>query len=275
MDTPGRGEAVGLRRAGRMEDAEQFFDFAAEVGLTKHIGGVEATERLVELCHIQAGKYVLDVGCGAGVTPVYLARRHECRVVGVDLSERMIERSLERARKEGVADETEFRVADAQDLPFDSDLFDAVITESVTAFPEDKQRAVNEYVRVTKLGGYVGLNESTWLKTPPPPNVVAWASQEVGAQVNPLASEEWVGLLENAGLRELVVRIHAIDTRNEARGIVRRYGCRGMLRVSGRMVALYIRNPAYRRFVKGVREEGLTPENLQEYFGYGLYVGRK
>jgi len=162
-----------------------FFDFAAEVGLTKHIGGVEATEALVELCHIGPGSYVLDVGCGVGVTPCYLAKRVGCRVVGVDISEKMLERSRERARREGVAGLVELRVADAQELPFEGGLFDAVITESVTAFPEDKQGAVNEYARVTKPGGYVGLNETAWLKVPPPPEVVAWAAQDVGASVQP------------------------------------------------------------------------------------------
>ena len=67
-----------------------FFDFAAEVGLTKHIGGVEATEALVELCHIGPGSYVLDVGCGVGATPCYLVKRVGCRVVGVDISEMSI-----------------------------------------------------------------------------------------------------------------------------------------------------------------------------------------
>ncbi len=258
-----------------MENVEHFFDFAAEVGLTKHLGGVEATEELVGLCHIEQGEYVLDVGCGAGVTPAQLVKRHGCRVVGVDISQRMIERSMERARREGVVGRTEFRVADAQELPFDNDTFDAVITESAAAFPADKQKAVCEFVRVAKPGGYVGLNESTWLKTPPPADVVAWASQEVGAQVKPLTREEWVGLLESAGLSELVVRISKINTQDEAKGIVRRYGCRGMLRVSWRMLRLYGRDPDYREFVRGVGQRGLTPENLQEYFGYGLYVGRK
>jgi hypothetical protein len=41
------------------------------------------------------------------------------------------------------------------------------------------------------------------------------------------------------------------------------------------MLSLYAKSPAYRRFVKEVREGGVTPENLDEYFGYGLYVGRK
>jgi arsenite methyltransferase len=144
-----------------MKNQQTFFDFAAEVGLTKHIGGVEATEALVELCHIGEGKYVLDVGCGAGITPCFIARTYGCRVVGVDLLEGMVERSKERAKREGILDRIEFRVADAQRLPFEDNLFDVVITESVTAFPEDKQQAVNEYMRVTKPGGYVGLNEST------------------------------------------------------------------------------------------------------------------
>lgn len=73
--------------------------------------------------------------------------RIACRVVGVDISPRMVERSWERAHRERVTDRVEFRVADAQDLPFEDNWFDAVITESVTAFPEDKQEAVNEYVR--------------------------------------------------------------------------------------------------------------------------------
>jgi arsenite methyltransferase len=258
-----------------VENEQHFFDFAAEVGLTKHIGGLEATQKLVELCHINAGKYVLDVGCGAGVTPSFLGRTYDCRVVGVDISEGMIKRSRERAQREGVADRVEFRVADAQDLPFENDLFDAVITESVTAFPEDKQRAVNEYARVTRPGGYVGLNESTWLKVPPPPELVAWASQDLGGNVEPLTSGEWVGLLEAAGLTEIVVQAFDIDVRDEAKGILRRYGCGGMLSVWARMLALYARNPAYRKFVKQVRGGGVTPENLDEYFGYGLYVARK
>jgi arsenite methyltransferase len=258
-----------------MESREQFFDFAAEVGLTKHLGGVGATEELIRLCHIDADSYVLDVGCGAGATPVFLARKIGCRVVGVDTSAGMVERSRERAKREGVTHQVEFRVGDAQDLPFGDDVFDAVITESVTAFPADKQRAVNEYARVTRRGGYVGLNESTWLKTPPPPEVVAWASQDLGATVAPLTSAAWVGLLEGVGLRDIAVKVSEIDVQGEARGIVQRYGCVGMLRVLRSMLGLYARNPAYRRFVAQVRRDGVAPENLSEYLGYGLYVGRK
>jgi len=258
-----------------MKSQQTFFDFAAYVGLTKHIGGVEATEAIIELCHIGEGKQVLDVGCGAGVTPCFLARKYGCRVVGVDILDAMVQRSKERAKRDGVLDKVEFRVADAQDLPFEDDLFDAVITESVTAFPKDKGKAVAEYVRVVKPGGYVGLSESTWIKSPPPPEMIAWASQDLGANVAPLTAREWVGLLETAGLEEIQHRVSEINVQDESKGILHRYGCGGLLGILWRMLSLYVRNPAYRYFVKQAGRGGITPKNLDEYFGYGLYVGRK
>ena len=209
------------------------------------------------------------------MTSCFLAQRYGCRVVGVDIRARMVERSEERARRERVADRVEFRVADAQDLPFENDLFDAVITESVTSFPEDKQRAVNEYARVTRPGGYVGLAESTWLKVPPPPELVAWVSQDVGATVQPLTADEWTGLLKNAGLQDIAVRICPVDAKKETKLLFQRYGVGGMTGNMLRALRMYIRNPAYRAFVKSVSEIGIVPESAAEYFGYGMYVGRK
>jgi len=256
-----------------MEDAQDFFDFAAEAGLTKHLGNLDATDKLARLCQIDQEKFVLDVGCGSGATAAYLAKTQGCRVMGVDILPRMIDRARELAHRKGVTSLTEFKVADAQKLPFPDQNFDVVITESVTAFPKDKELAVNEYARVLKPGGYVGLNESTWLKIPPPQEVLEWASQEIGAAVNPLTQEQWTGLLEKAGFKDMVVEIQEIDVRDEARGILARYGLSGMLRVLGRTFKLYRKNLAYREFVKGVRQKGITPESLTEYFGYGIYVG--
>lgn len=258
-----------------MDHEDRFFDFAAEVGLTKHLGGLSATDELASLCLIGKESYVLDVGCGAGQTACYLARQYGCRVVGIDILPEMIARSKERAAREKLSGEVEFRVADAQDLPFEDALFDAVITESVTAFPEDKSRAVKEYARVVKPGGYVGLNESTWLKYPPPPEMEAWVSQDVGATVKPLTQEAWTGLLTEAGLTSIFVRIGAIDTQTEAKGILQRYGAGGMLRILLRTLRLYLRNPNYRKFVKRINQEGIQPDSLEEYFGYGIYVGKK
>ena len=258
------------REPGRAELKPPFdiFELYADLDLTKHIGGLKATRELIELCHIDKGKYILDVGCGVGATPCYLAKMHGCRVVGVDITERMIDRSNERAKREGVEDKVEFRVADVQNLPFEDDLFDAVVGESITSFPEDKERAVSEYVRVTKPGGYVGLNEAIWIKTPPP-ELAEYLSRIAGAEIT--TSNDWEELLEGSGLRDIVVRTHKTNVLDEFSRI-RRYGLKDFSRAWYRLLSLYITSPALRRLIK---ETLATPKNLIKYMGYGIYVGRK
>ena len=133
---------------------------------------------------------VLDVGCGIGVGPAYMAKTYGCRVVDVDISEKMIEWSRQRAKQEGVEDRVEFRTADVLDLPFEADRFDVVICESVLAFIEDKPRAIRELVRVVKPSGYVGLNEALWIEGPPPER----AEQVLEWGTNILTAEAWQAL---------------------------------------------------------------------------------
>ena len=260
-----------LSPEGVSEPESYYFELHAHVGATKHGGGLKATRELIELCHIDKDKYVLDIGCGVGATPCYIAKRHGCRVVGVDISAKMIEWSNERAKREGVEDRVEFRVADAQNLPFEDDLFDVVIGESVTTFLKDKQRAVSEYVRVTKPEGYVGLNEESWLKTPPPTELVEYATRtwEINAEIP--ASEGWLRLLAGSGLRDMVVRTYKINALRESSQIMR-YRFEDLSRMLYRTLSLHMRSPAFRRYMK---ERLRTPKNLFEYLGYGIYVGRE
>jgi ubiquinone/menaquinone biosynthesis C-methylase UbiE len=258
-----------------MSTEMEFFDFAAAVGLTKHIGGMDATRELIELCQIEAGDYVLDVGCGVGVTAVYLAREVGARVVGVDIRPEMVKRAIERSIQEGVDEPTEFRIADAQALTFADETFDAVISESVTAFLPDKGRGLAEYVRVTKPGGYVGVNESAWLKTPVPAEVVAWFQRDNSTEAELPTHAGWLALLEGAGLVDVYGSVDQVDVKDEFKNIMQRYGFWEMLKIYGRMFKLYRRSPDYRQFIKDAKQTGAMPPGATEYFGYGIYVGRK
>ena len=253
------------------EDPElSYFELQAYVGTTKHMGGFETTKALIELCHINKDTYVLDAGCGVGATACYLAERHGCIVVGVDLSEGMIARSKERAKRERVEDSVEFRVADVRDLPFDDALFDVVVCESVATFIEDKRQVAREFARVTKPGGYVGLNEEIWLKTPPT-ELVEFAKRtwEIKAQVP--TADGWVGLLEGVGLRNIVVVTYKLNARRESTQ-VQRYRFQDMWRMFYRTLFLYIKSSAFRRYMK---DRKYLPKNLFEYLGYAIFVGRK
>jgi len=146
----------------------------------------------------------LNVGYGMGVGPVYMAKKYTCHVVGVDISEKMIEWSRRRAREERVEAKVEFQVADVLELPFKVDQFDAVIVESVLIFVEDKPRAIRECVRVTKPGGSVGLNEGVWTRQPSL-ELVARVKDAIGPFIP--THETWQALWEASGLQDRVVKI--------------------------------------------------------------------
>jgi ubiquinone/menaquinone biosynthesis C-methylase UbiE len=248
-----------------------YFGIQAYTGTTKHMGGLVSTKELIEMCRIGEGMHVLDVGCGVGATAVHLVRTLTCTVAGVDVTPGMIDRANQRAAREGIQERTKFKVGDVRDLPFESDLFDAVICESVLTFIEDKNRAIGELARVAKAGAYMGFNEETWLTSPVPPEMVEYSRSTWEIRHEVPMQDDWLALMEANGLGDVTANIHRFDTARES-SQVKRYRGRDMWLMMTRSLSLMISNPEFRRYMKERR--GL-PKGLFEYLGYGLFAGRK
>jgi ubiquinone/menaquinone biosynthesis C-methylase UbiE len=252
-----------------------FFDVQAEAGITKHGGGLKATRDLIKLCHISKDSYVLDVGCGVGVTTCLIAKKYGCRVVGTDIFSRMIDRAKGRVKRMGLEDKVKLQVANAQNLPFKNCEFDIVISQSVTAFTEDKAKVVQEYARVTKTGGFIGLNEVTWIEINPPREVVEYLSRAIGG-VQPETSNEWKNILESSGLQDIVVKTFKFGLIYQTINEIRLMGLGESLRVLGRFFSLFITSPPYRIVIKKMLKDAVSmPRKILQYLGYGIYVGRK
>ncbi|NIM95374.1 MAG: methyltransferase domain-containing protein [Anaerolineales bacterium] len=251
------------------------FDFASQVGITKHLGGLAATEELIQLIGIKPDHEVLEVGCGVGQSSVLVVKHTNCRLTGVDIYQGMLEYATNRAQQQNVSDRTDFRLGDISKLPFEKNRFDVVFGESITVFAPDIGKAISEYARVLKPGGVVGINEAVWLKENPSQELIDWFSQDIGAGGHTCTVDEWKIHMHEAGLMVETVKVYDVDLSQELRGILRRYGCLGYLVVTGRMLRLYFRDPEYRSFLKEVRQGGGVPKNLKEYFGYALFVARK
>ena len=140
----------------------------------------------------QPGERILDLATGTGWTSRLVARRG-AKVVGVDLGADLIGAARERARAEGL--DVEYRVADAEALPFADGDFDAVISTCGIMFASRPEAAAAELARVTRENGRIAL--TTWLpdsnlfemfkimKTymaappdPAPPSPFAWGKPE-------------------------------------------------------------------------------------------------
>jgi SAM-dependent methyltransferase len=101
---------------------------------------------------------ILDLATGTGWTSRVVARRG-AKVVGVDLGSDLVAAASERARAEGL--DIEYRVGDAEALPFADGAFDAVISTCGVMFASWPEAAAAELARVCRKGGRVAL--TTWL----------------------------------------------------------------------------------------------------------------
>ena len=63
-----------------------------------HPGGLKLTARMAETAEIRRSSLVLDLACGKGVTAWFLSQQYGCRVVGIDLSPKLL--SLARGKYE-------------------------------------------------------------------------------------------------------------------------------------------------------------------------------
>ncbi len=104
-------------------------------------------------------KRILDIGTGTGFLAILLAELgHE--VVGIDLSEGMLSVAREKAGKAGVG--IDLKIADAENLPFDDESFDAIICRHVLWTLPNPEKAVREWSRIVRNGGKVVVIDGSW-----------------------------------------------------------------------------------------------------------------
>jgi ubiquinone/menaquinone biosynthesis methyltransferase len=108
--------------------------------------------RLVRMAAIKPGERVLDVCCGTGDIAFALARAG-ARVDAIDFSEAMLDVARERSREISPATAPKFESGDAQQLPFQPNIFDAVSVGYGLRNLSDWEGGLREMHRVAVPGG--------------------------------------------------------------------------------------------------------------------------
>jgi ubiquinone/menaquinone biosynthesis C-methylase UbiE len=113
---------------------------------------------LAELCNIEKGMHVLDMGCGIGVSTFSILKMvgQKGKVIGVDISNRFISRALQR-KEEMKIPNISFMLGKAEDLDFPNNAFDRVVSNFVLQQVNDRIKAIQEMKRVLRPGGYFGF----------------------------------------------------------------------------------------------------------------------
>jgi SAM-dependent methyltransferase len=156
---------------------------------------------------IRPGDTVLDLGSGAG-NDVFVARRmagESGRVIGIDMTQSMIERARKNNRKLGYTN-VKFRFGEIESLPVENGSVDVVVSNCVLNLVPDKLRAYREIYRVLKPGGCFGISDVV-LTGELPAKIKAAAEMYAGCVAGALKKQEYLGIIRQAGFTYAAVVI--------------------------------------------------------------------
>lgn len=108
---------------------------------------------LVSLLTVDEGSRVLDVSTGTAGAAIEVARRYGSRVVGLDISEKMLEQSRRNVDQAGLDRLIELVPGRAEALDYPDGSFDAVIFTYLLRYVDTPAKTIEELARVLKPGG--------------------------------------------------------------------------------------------------------------------------
>jgi ubiquinone/menaquinone biosynthesis C-methylase UbiE len=174
------------------------------------------------LAALAPGEVVLDLGSGAGLDVLLAARKvgPTGKVIGVDMTDAMLEKARANAEKAGLSN-VEFQKGEIDVLPLPDASIDVVLSNCVLNLVPDKDRAFREIRRVLKPGGRFSVSDMAWAEEPEA-SVRADLEAIVGCIGGALVLDDYVSRLERAGFREIHVERHpdSAETMMEVCGTV-------------------------------------------------------
>jgi ubiquinone/menaquinone biosynthesis C-methylase UbiE len=180
-----------------------YFDFLAKFGVGgAHPGGILLTKDILSGENITNNSFILDAGCGTGQTAAYLYQQYKAKVLGLEINPIMVEKA--KSRFQSLKLPIQLIQGSIEEIPFEDDSFDFILSESVLAFV-NKPKALKEFYRVLKKGGRLIANEMT---------INSKLSQQEESEIKKfyaidslLLEDDWKNLLEAANFKNVLLKM--------------------------------------------------------------------
>lgn len=159
-----------------------------------------------QFAKMKSGDTVLDLGSGAG-NDCFVARAvvgETGKVIGVDMTEKMIELARDNAEKLHF-NNVEFRLGEIEKLPLAADRVDVVVSNCVLNLVPDKQKAFQEIYRVLKPGGHFSISDVV-LVGELPEKIQSATEMYAGCVAGALQKTKYISLIHESGFKNVVVQ---------------------------------------------------------------------
>jgi ubiquinone/menaquinone biosynthesis C-methylase UbiE len=167
--------------------------------------------RLLKLCGLRVGMNILDVGTGTGITAISVAKAlsGNCRILGIEPIDAMIDKAKSNIKNEQLEDVILIKKASAENVPSEDHVYD-LVTCTFAIRHTDVGKALAEFIRVLKPNGRIVIADiyapekwrSVLGKIMAPVFQFAFRFRKYKAETksNVLTMNEWRTLLEGLGL---------------------------------------------------------------------------
>ncbi|NHI83980.1 MAG: methyltransferase domain-containing protein [Candidatus Thorarchaeota archaeon] len=159
----------------------------------------------VAIADLKEGEVVLDLGSGAGLDMFHAARKvgSTGRVVGVDMTQAMIDNARDGAEKLGL-DNVEFRLGDIEEIPVEDESIDVIISNCVINLAPNKAKVFQEAFRVLRPGGRMMVSDMI-LETELSEDIRQDISCYAGCIAGAILEEEYLQHIRNAGFVDVEI----------------------------------------------------------------------
>jgi SAM-dependent methyltransferase len=207
-------------------------NFLAKLGKKRlRPGGVAATNWLIQQAQLNKDSRVLEVACNMCTTSIQLARQYQCRITGIDMDTRALEKARRNIREANLEAFIQVQQGNAMSLPFEDESFDVIINEAMLTMLNGpaKQKAVAEYHRVLKPGGLLLTHDITLTKDQAADSL-SELHHTIHVRVEPLPLMQWEQLFYGAGFHKVT---HASGSMSLMKplGLIRDEGFWGAFRI--------------------------------------------
>nr|WP_320039743.1 arsenite methyltransferase [uncultured Bacteroides sp.] len=159
-----------------------------------------------EFAQIKEGDTVVDLGSGAG-NDCFVARAitgENGKVIGVDMTEAMIEKAKANAKKQNYTN-VEFVLGDIEHLPVEANTADVVISNCVLNLVPDKEKAFKEIFRILKPGAHLSVSDVV-LEGELPENIKQANEMYAGCISGAIQKDDYLKVMEKSGLVNITIQ---------------------------------------------------------------------
>jgi SAM-dependent methyltransferase len=168
-----------------------------------HARGFPATVELADLLPVRPGQHILDIGCGLGGPARYMAKRFQCTVSGIDITEPFVEAANKLTALLRMQGQVKIVHGDGHRLPYPDSYFDGAYTQHVTMNVADRAKFFAQAFRVLKPGAFFALTEHGLGPEGNPHYPLPWSEDGAGAYL--ISPSHTRVVLEQTGFEDVAI----------------------------------------------------------------------